>query len=170
MKCQYCKSLCVKNGKQKDDTQKYRCKICKKYQQEDYKYQAKIVIKRKLIVGMLTNNAGFRGIAKTLGMSFNTVHSTVMKAAAKCKPPKMKVNGIYEVDEVLAYHREGFPQIWAAYAIEESTNQVIGINVGRNNKSMLRKTVNEILITLPQSIYSDGNSRVTLKIMGSKLS
>lgn len=106
---------------------------------------------------MLTNNAGIRGIAKTLGMSFNTVHSTVIKAAAKCEPTKMKANGIYEVDEVCAYRKEGVPQNWVAYAIEKSTRQVIGIHVGRNNKSMLRKTVNEILITQPMKIYSDGN-------------
>jgi len=157
MRCQYCKSRCVKIGKQKDGTQKFRCKGCKKHQQEEYKYQAKIVVKRKLVTKMIVNNAGFRGIARVLAMSYNTVHKTVMDTAKTCKPSKVPEQGVYEVDEVMAYHKKGIPQIWAAYAIERFTKQVIGISVGPNNKSMLRKTIDAILITNPRLIFSDGN-------------
>jgi insertion element IS1 protein InsB len=157
MKCQYCTGETIKSGKQKSGAQKYRCKTCKKYQQDEYKYQAYVVVKRRLIVPMILNNCGFCPVAEVLGVSYNTVVKVMFACAAKCKPPKMKAGGIYEVDEVCAYRKEGFPQIWAAYAIEKYTKQVIGINVGRNNKTMLRKTIDAIIITQPKRIYSDGN-------------
>lgn len=157
MKCQYCKSVCVKNGKQKSGVQKYRCKICRKYQQEDYQYQAKINLKRELVVGMITNNMGFRGIAQTLKISFNTVQSIFFSASEKCRSPRIAKGGLFEVDEVMAYNKPGIPQIWAAYAIEIETKDVIGINVGQNNKKMLRKTIDSILCTHPERIYCDGN-------------
>ncbi len=105
MKCQYCKSICVKIGKQKNGTQKYRCKACKKYQQKEYRYQAKVKIKRDLIAGMITNNMSFNAISEVLAMSFNTVHNIILKAGRKCRPPKVASNGVYEVDEILAYKK-----------------------------------------------------------------
>ncbi|MFZ5551751.1 MAG: hypothetical protein ACOZCO_01445, partial [Bacteroidota bacterium] len=127
MNCQYCKSACVKIGRQKTGTQKYRCKECEKYQQEIYIYQAKVVEKRKLISKLITGNCGFRGIAKVLEMSVNTVTKTVIADAAKCQPPPMPKNGVYEVDEMQAYHKKGEKDIWAVYAIERETGKKIGI-------------------------------------------
>lgn len=157
IKCQYCQGYCVKNGFQLSGTQKYRCKICKKYQQENYLYAGCDISKRKLIVPMLTNNMGFSGITEVLGISYSTASKQLFAEAKKCKPPKLKPGGTFEVDEILAYHKDHQPQIWAAYAIEKSTKQVVGINVGRNCKSMLRKTIDAILMTCPKRIYSDGN-------------
>ena len=35
MECIYCKKECIKKGKYKE-TQRYQCKSCKKYQQQQY--------------------------------------------------------------------------------------------------------------------------------------
>ena len=35
MKCKHCQNTCYKRGK-RNDVQQYSCKICKKYQQENY--------------------------------------------------------------------------------------------------------------------------------------
>jgi len=117
MKCQYCKNSCVKNGKQKDGTQKYRCKNCKKYQQEEYRYQAKILVKRELVVRFVVRNAGFRGIAGGLKISVNTVMKIIHKEAGKCLPPVVRANGVFEVDEIQAYCKKGKPNIYGVYAI-----------------------------------------------------
>jgi insertion element IS1 protein InsB len=158
MKCQYCKGLAIKSGKQKSGVQKYYCKSCKKYQQEEYKYQACVIEKRQLVIPMIINNSGFAGISEVLGISYRTISKDIFSAAKKCKPPHIRPGKVFEVDEVLAYNKTGMPQIWAAYAIDVVTKQVIGINVGQNNMSMLRKTIDAVMMTDPKRIYCDGNS------------
>jgi IS1 family transposase/transposase-like protein len=158
MKCQYCKQVCVKIGKQKDGTQKYRCKECKKYQQEIYRYNACIVANRKLIPLMVVNNCGFAGVARVLNVAKNTVSKYVLREGDKCKPPAMPAKGIYEVDEMRAYHKKGKKDIWAVYAIERKTGKKIGINVGKRNTTTIRKTINTVLMTDPRRIITDGYS------------
>ncbi len=156
MKCQYCKAVCVKIGKQKSGVQKFRCKTCRKYQQEECKYQACLKITRQLIVPMVTHNMGFRGTSDTLHISVNTVRKTIVTESEKCEPPFIPYGGIFEVDEMLAYHKIGNPEIWAVYALERKTKNVIGISVGRRTKATLRKTINAVMRTNPKRIYTDG--------------
>lgn len=158
MNCNYCKSECKKDGKQKDGTQKYRCKSCLKYQQCHYKYQAKVLLKRSLIAKLIVRNTGFRGIATALGISLNTVRKTVISESEKCSPPAMPYGGKYEVDEMLVYRKRGIAEVWAVYGIEIESGKVIGIQTGRREKSVLKKTINSILMTQPKRIYTDGLS------------
>lgn len=57
-----------------------------------------------------------------------------------------------------AYKKMGVKEIWACYAIEKKSKKIIGINVGRRTKMMVRKTINSVLMTLPKRIYTDGFS------------
>jgi len=156
MKCNYCRSLCIKNGKQKSGVQKFRCKNCKKFQQETYIYHARIKFKKDLIIPLIIHNCGFRAIARVLKISVNTVRSTIFIAAEKCSPPRMSIGGIYQVDELCAYRKIGKHEIWASYAIEKKTKKVIGISVGQRTKRMVRKTINSVLMNQPKRIYTDG--------------
>lgn len=156
MKCQYCNSFCVKNGKQTSGVQKFRCTCCKKYQQENYIYQARIKSKKDLIVPLVIHNCGFRATANVLKLSVNTVRSTILSEAKKCKPPRVSQGGIYQVDEMCVYHKKDSEQIWACYAIEKKSKKIIGISVGRRTKQMVRKTINAVLLNHPKRIYTDG--------------
>jgi hypothetical protein len=125
MECQYCKSRCAKNGRQKTGAQKYRCMNCKKYQQKKYKNQACVQATKKLIVPLILHNCGFRATSEVLRLSVNTVRSTILSEAEKCKPPRVFRGGIYQVDEMCAYKKIGKPEIWACYAIEKKSKKVL---------------------------------------------
>jgi IS1 family transposase/transposase-like protein len=156
MKCNYCNSVCVKNGRQKSGVQKFRCKNCKKYQQENYKYQARIKYKKDLIVPLIIHNCGFRAAAEVLNLSVTTIRKTILSEAEKRRPPSVLSGGVYEVDEMCAYKKVGEKEIWTCYAIEKKSKKVIGISVGRRKKSMIRKTINAVLENYPKKIYTDG--------------
>ena len=130
MNCNYCKSECVKIGRQKSGIQKFRCKECKKYQQEEYKYHARIKFKKDLIVPLIVHNCGFRATAEVLSLSVQTVRKTILKSAEKCLPPKVSEGDIYEMDEMCAYKKVNKPEIWACYAVEKKSKNIIGISVG----------------------------------------
>jgi len=156
MKCQYCKSICVKNGKQKDGTQKYRCKGCGKWQQEEYKYNAKILEERRLITRFLTRNAGFRGIASGLEMAVNTVMKVMYDEAKKLKEPLVSKGCVYEVDEMKAHGKKGKTETWVVYGVERKSKKVLGISVGKRIKTVIKRTTEAIQKTSPKRIYTDG--------------
>lgn len=62
MKCKFCNHACQKAGKQKNGTQKYYCKACKKYQQEEYKYAACNKGVELMISNLVYESVGIRGI------------------------------------------------------------------------------------------------------------
>jgi len=149
------KVLVKKDGKQKDGTQKWRCKKCEKYQQKSYKYLGKIQEKRRQVVPMLLNNCGFKGIARVLGIALNTVMKIIFAEKKKIKEPAIPTNGIYEIDEMRAYKKTG-KDIWVCYALERKSREVIGLSVGKRDEQTLRKTINKVLMTGPKRIYTDG--------------
>ncbi len=157
MNCQYCTHKCIKYGKQKSGVQRYYCKHCKRTLQEGYKYQAKWKYKKDLVCRMLVNNAGFRGIARTLRIAVNTVLKIVQQEAVRCAAPLIKSGCVFEIDELKAYHKEGKPEIWAVYGLERKSKKVLGISTGRRDKQTLRKTVNSVLTSSPKRIYTDGH-------------
>jgi len=157
MKCQYCKSVCVKAGKQKNGTQKFRCKSCKKGQQENYIYHACILMKRELISTLIINNTGVRGIARSLKVSPTTVMKTVLTDSHKLNAPALATNGVYEVDEMQSYKGNKKNKIFVVYGIERKTGAKTEIAIGKRTKQTLRKVINAILLSRPKRIYTDGN-------------
>lgn len=68
MYCQFCKNLCVKNGKQ-NGIQRHRCKHCKKYQRETYKNKAWQPFAKELFKRSLARSGGVRGMSYTIQVS-----------------------------------------------------------------------------------------------------
>lgn len=156
MRCQYCKTVCIKYGKQKSGVQKYHCKSCGKTQQEDYSYKACMYETRKLIPKLKISNCGVMQIAEALEISPTTVISRVKKAASVLKAPALPYDGVYEVDEMKTYCKNKKNEIWVAYGIERKTGKVTAIGIGKRNISLLRKVINSILMSSPKRIYTDG--------------
>jgi transposase-like protein len=73
MNCQYCDNSCVKYGKQKDGTQKYRCPVCNKIQQERYTYNACANSNKELFREKMEQKCGILNTAKTLQISPVTI-------------------------------------------------------------------------------------------------
>ena len=80
VKCPYCESSEVmRYGKSRTNVQRYKCKHCSKLFQLDYKNKACKPGTHKQIISMTMNSSGVRDIARTLGISKNTVTSVLKK-------------------------------------------------------------------------------------------
>ena len=90
--CPYCQSNNLqKNGKNINGLQRWHCKLCKKYFQQAYRYNAyKQGVKEK-IIDMTLNDSGVRNIGKVLKINKNTVLS-VLKKNAKNEPRQQKMH------------------------------------------------------------------------------
>lgn len=155
MKCQYCKSVCIKYGRQKSGIQKYYCKNCNKHQQEEYTYKVYYNEKRKLISKLIISNCGILQIASALDISPTTVIRQIKKDAAVLLPPPLPYGGIYEVDEIKTYCGRKENDLWVVYGIELRTGRTTILNIGKRTKETLRKVINFILMTNPEKVYTD---------------
>lgn len=87
MNCKKCKESCIK----KNGTQKFLCKICLKWQQEKYQYEAYDESTNKNIVILLKESCGTRSISRILNIS-----STI-------RTPPISFGKSYEVDEMMTF-------------------------------------------------------------------
>lgn len=80
--CPHCSSNNLsKNGLSVNGTQRWKCNGCKKYFQLSYKYTARKKGIKEKIIEMTLNNSGVRDIGRVLGISKDTVCSTLKKNA-----------------------------------------------------------------------------------------
>lgn len=156
MKCVYCKGKCIKVGKQSNGTQKYQCKACQKYQQEEYKYLAYAKDVNKRIIRCIQNSVGIRGVSRVVKIAVNTVIKRIRYIASKIKPPIILASSqTYEVDEVWTYVRSKTHPCWIMYAINRLTREPVALQVGNRNTINLRKLIERLLVNNPKKIYTD---------------
>src|SRR5580698_346059 len=101
MRCQNCKEICQKAGKQRNGVQKLYCKGCKKYQQEFYQYKACQNHVDAMVSHLLCEGVGIRGIARILQIGINTVMKRIGTIANRIvKPVILMDQPSFEVDEL----------------------------------------------------------------------
>ena len=72
----------TKNGHSENGTQRWRCNLCRKSFQLDYRYNARKPGVKDSIVEMTLNGSGIRDIGRVLKISTGTVTSELKKNAA----------------------------------------------------------------------------------------
>lgn len=154
--CQYCASGCTKTGKQKNGSQKVRCKNCGKYQQHCYSNKACKKVVKEAILKIYVKNVGIRDVADLLGISVNTVLKEIKQYSNYKKVIPYRAQQVYEIDEMRTYVGNKSRKRWIVSAIERNSKAVINIAVGRRTKSTLRKVTDAVLKLNPQKIYTDG--------------
>jgi transposase-like protein len=78
--CFHCQSTDLqKNGKSPEGTQRWYCKVCKKYFRLEYQYNACKPEVKAQITEMTLNGSGVRDIGRVLGISKDTVCSDLKK-------------------------------------------------------------------------------------------
>lgn len=78
--CPHCDSEdLVKNGHSENETQRYRCKTCRKSFQWEYRYRAWLPEVKEQIVEQTLNSSGIRDISRNLGIAKNTVIAELKK-------------------------------------------------------------------------------------------
>ena len=138
MNCYYCNTRCIKNGKQKNGAQKFHCKNCKKYQQEEYLYNACRHNTNKGVVKLLKEGNGVRGISRILEISCTTVLKRIVLIARQIIKPPISIGKTYQVDELKTFVKKKSMERWLTYAIDSDTKQVVDfhfyhISSGFNN-------------------------------------
>jgi len=102
LKCKYCSGICVKNGKQKNGKQRFKCKSCRKKQQKDYLYQAHNSINNN-IIAFIREGVGVRSIARLLHISATTLMKRIKEISYKITIPPITINSVFEVDEIKTF-------------------------------------------------------------------
>jgi insertion element IS1 protein InsB len=119
MKCQDCKAMCIKWGKQVNGKQRYYCKHCKRHQQSQYRYQACEKDIEEKIIMYKKESCGIRSISRIMKISASTVMKKIVEISKKVQKPTMIKGKEYEMDEMRTYIKSKENRYWIAYAKEE---------------------------------------------------
>ncbi len=104
MSCPNCNSnRIIKKGK-RNCIQRYQCRNCGKHFQDKYTYKAYDKSINPLIISLLKEGSGIRGIARVLQISKDTVLSRMIKIAKAIKPARFNNLGCkFEIDELWSF-------------------------------------------------------------------
>jgi transposase-like protein len=82
--CPHCDSKNLqKNGHRSNGYQRWRCNVCGKSFQQEYRYNARKQGVKEQIIELTLNSSGIRDISRILKISTNTVTSVLKKNAAR---------------------------------------------------------------------------------------
>lgn len=158
MTCKFCSSVCIKMGKQKDGTQKYQCKSCKKYQQREYRYLAYDRVVHDQFRRFEGLGVGVNKAAKFLRISVNTFQKWILKAEHLKPIIRFPKNCVYDIDEIQTYVGRRKHKCWITYGWNVDLSMPIGLNVGGRSSDDLEPVVNEVLRNKPKKINTDNYS------------
>jgi insertion element IS1 protein InsB len=157
MNCKYCNNACKKDGKQKNNTQKYKCLSCKKYQQIKYVYHACNKDIGEAIIRHVKRSCGIRDIAYLLKISPVTVIDKIRSISSCLKSTYSSIKGsTYEMDELHTFTGNKKNDQWLIYAINKETRKIVDLCVGKRNKDNVKIIVDNVLKFHPKRIYTDG--------------
>jgi len=155
--CKYCKSLCIKYGKQNNGEQRYRCKSCGKTQLNNYTRQAYgIQGLERWVAGMVKEECGIRSMARLLKISTPTLMKYIKQIAKGVSKPLIVIKQeAVEVDEVKTFIGCKQNEYWVAYALNRKSLDVIDFVTGKRTKSMLKILTDTLLLAQVKKIYTD---------------
>jgi insertion element IS1 protein InsB len=156
MDCKYCHQKCWRSGQQKNGKQRYYCRICRKYQQLQYRYKAYMTSVDGQIGLLVRESVGIRGITRILCISKGTALARIKELAARIKKPiDAPSKASFEVDELWTYLIRKENEYWIAYAIDRRTRSVVDFVVGKRTKATLKELVDGLLRLSPKVIRTD---------------
>ncbi len=156
MNCAIChQDRTIKKGK-RNGRQRYYCRVCNKSFQGSYSYRAYCDGIDAMLVKLLKEGCGVRGISRILNIACGTVLSRILKLARQIKRPFFNETGRkFEVDELFVKIANGRSQNYITYALERETKSVIDFAVGSRSIENIGPIIDCILLSRPQKIYTD---------------
>ena len=142
MNCKYCNEACKRSGRQKNGSQRFRCKNCKKYQQKVYVYQAYESGTNSRIQSLLCESVGIRGISRIMNIAKGTVQSRIKMIARLLTKQTLKMdNAIFEVDELWTYIGRKKNEYWVAYGLDQKSKNVVDFIIGKRTRNTLSQLI-----------------------------
>jgi insertion element IS1 protein InsB len=155
MNCRYCQHVCIKKGMVKT-IQRYRCQLCKRYQQNNYVYHRFDENDRLAITEHIRNGCGVRDMARLLKLAPSSVLKAIKRYAKQLTKPQLpEREQTYEMDEMtvaVASQKD----VYLAYGMNIRTGKIIDFNVGARNKEMIGEVTAALLQLKPHRVYTDG--------------
>lgn len=156
MDCRNCSSGCQKWGRQKNGSQRFYCRVCRKSWQEKYVYEACKEKVESRISCLVKESVSIRGIARVLKVSVSTVIRKIKLLGRVIAKPAIPLNrSSFEMDEVRTYIGIKGNEYWIAYALCSETKKVVDFVVGKRSKRTLRVVVNTLLLSGVKAIKTD---------------
>lgn len=153
--CSFCGNILIKHGKSSSNTPRYRCKICKKTQVENYTYKAYSSSINKDITHLIKEGVGIRSSARLLCISATTVLSRIIKIGKDITQPVISKRQSYQVDEMRTFIKRKDNLVWIVYAISSTTKKVVSFSVGKRTNATLKKVIKSLEISQAKKIYTD---------------
>ncbi len=152
--CKYCNENCIKDGHQKNGTQRYKCKECHRKQQASYAYNAYDPAVNGAIIKFIKEGVGIRGMARLLEISTTTLFKRILSISCAITPPHVVAGAIYEVDEIKSFVGRKSDHIWIAYTLNRKDKSVACFTVGPRTNETLSRVLDKL--SHADRIYTDG--------------
>ena len=154
--CPNCKSKnSIKNGFTANKKQQFICKSCKNRFIDFYTYKAYNPWINKRIIQFTKEGLGIRSTARILKISTTTLLKRIITIAKKIPNQPIFKHKTYEVDEIRTFIKNKDKPVWIVYALERKTKQVVNFSIGRRTKRTLQYVTNTLLLSNPETIYTD---------------
>jgi transposase-like protein len=106
MNCKYCNHPCIKKG-YAGAIQRFYCKHCKRYQQQNYRYRLCNQQDENMIIKLNNEGLGISSISRLTGISKANVINLIRHIASKIEQPVFReTDQEYEADELQTYIRK----------------------------------------------------------------
>lgn len=155
MRCKKCLASCIKAGKQFNGKQKYRCKNCRKYQQDNYSYRACDPVIHELFRRFKGMGSGVRKTASFLEISINTLQKWISRAVILTCPEVFPSGCRYNIDEIQTYTGNRDNRCWITYGWNVEMKKVVGLNVGGRSALDITPVVKDVLDCKPRIVSTD---------------
>lgn len=154
--CKNCRSKNInKSGFTYNKKQRYRCKNCQKKFIINYTYNAYQESINQQIITLIKEGVGIWSTARILAISTTTLLKRILQIAKQIKPPIIKTNQTYEVDELRTYIGHKKNAVWVIYAMDTLTKIPVSLKIGRRNKKNLKIVIDTLLLSNAKKIYTD---------------
>ena len=154
MKCRICTATCVKFGRTKNGTQKYRCKPCRKVYVPPRRRVGSMLIpfeRAQLAAHLLVEGCSVRSVSRLTGLRCNTVLSLLEYLGKGCDALlRKRIRGFQpshlEIDEIWTYVckkqkrvKRGDPRVvgdaYCFIALDRATRLVVAWHLGKRDES-----------------------------------
>ena len=178
LNCPHCHSpIIVRNGKKRNRSQNYLCKVCGKQFISDLErtYCGTLSYIADMIKIMLVRGIGIRDISAILKISVKKVLKTLTSARYEIKPARKHYDCL-EIDEFWTYVGRKTNKIWLIYAYHRGTGEIVAYVWGKRDlktAKKLRRRLKRLGVTYDRIACDEWDSFLTAfnedeKLVGKK--
>ncbi|MBC9813993.1 IS1 family transposase [Crocinitomicaceae bacterium CZZ-1] len=155
MECLRCSSSCIKAGKQQNGKQRYYCKKCSRYLQEEYNYNAYKYDIHDQFSRMSRLGCGINKMASFLKISINTLQKWIGKANNLQPESNLESGCIYDIDEIQTCVGRKADKIWITYGWNVKRRIAVALHVGSISSEDLRNVTSKVIALSPSNVNTD---------------